>query len=121
MTWWQILITIVGGIIALRVSMNFDINRWMEQKRRNQEERLPYLCTHVRMSPQPEGTLSVQSLFISPYGTTQYTCSRCGFWVIEAGTAHRISAEYWSDPAKRHEYIKREKAFEKAVKKLGRA
>lgn len=117
LTFFQLIIFIVltfGGIIAtifaIRVSLNWV--DFLEYRRKIQKEKLRALCPHV------EGVVSgkkvgVRSCFISPSGTLDSVCSRCGVVV------HHVDEDeirYWADNPK--ELLKREKRFQKAARKF---
>ena len=88
-SWWEIVLGVVAlAAAAIAIRLSFDINKWMESRRKNKEERLRILCPHCYVVPAGHW-YEVKTYFMSPRGTIQWGCSQCGFvvpdrsWVIE--------------------------------------
>ena len=122
MEWWYIPVgaaTLVFSAFAVKVALTFDINRWLEQRQQQGEEKLRNTCPHTYLDLQPDGSVLVESYFFSPFGTSEYLCSKCGFRAMNEATAYRIR-DMWMDPANFSLYVKREKEFVKLARKLGK-
>ena len=68
---------------------------------------------------QPDGSVLMESYFFSPFGTSEYLCTKCGFRAMNEATAYRIR-DMWMDPSNFSLYVKRGKAFVKLANKLGK-
>ena len=122
MEWWYIPLGVASlavSIIAVKFAVTFDINRWMENKRNRDEEKLQNLCPHVYIDLQPDGNILIESHFYSPRGTIQYFCRQCGKMTY-GETIPLYVMRIWSDPANWDSYIKREKDFKKLARKMGK-
>lgn len=109
-----LIILAILGTIAIRITFSFDLNRYMEDKRKRNLSKLKNACTHHQII-QGKDQYAVQPLFISPPGTLQWQCQRCGAIKYFAdGELERMSEYYANNP---EEYIKQEKRFKKLVKK----
>ena len=67
------MLTVGTGAIAVK----FDINRWMEHRRKVREKQLQALCPHCELLVLENGKASAKSLFVSPPGTVAWTCQKC--------------------------------------------
>lgn len=119
MTFWQligVIIALVFGVIVVRISLTFDINKFLERRDKKLSQRLKNACTHLEMSPTGDGQFQVQSLFESPSGTLQWQCQRCGL-IKNHNNDYKTSAEYYAkNPEK---YIEKNREFQKLLKKSG--
>ena len=110
-----LVVTTVLSIVALRV--RFDINRWQENRQKQQGKKLKALCTHTSIDWARGGnSLAVTSYFVSPSMTMMWMCSRCGTQTPDAHTPARIQS-YWQEHP--DEWLKQEKKFAKLARKRG--
>ena len=103
----------VGSILGIQIS--FDLNRFFENRRDQQKERLRALCGHTIIYPSEEG-LRVESLFKSPPMTIAWICSRCGTTTSDRDVPERVT-RYWAENP--DEWNKQEGKFLKQARKLG--
>jgi len=118
MEWWQILILIIAGAIAIRFSLRFDLNRFLEHRRKIRLDQLKNICPHCKIElVDKEGKTKIKCTpyFHKPSGTFNYICSRCGCVVASEEDAGRISRSYAKDPRK---WLEHENKFIKQMKKL---
>lgn len=74
-----ILIFVIAlSIIVIRISFKFDLNKYLESRRKIKLEQLRNICPYLRISPHEGNTFLFESYFSSPFGTTRYVCSQCG-------------------------------------------
>ncbi len=116
MEFWQILILIIVGAIAIRFTFKFDLNRYLENRRKIKIDQLKNICPHCKIEFVGNNQVKVESYFHSPMGTTKYICSRCNRVVESEEDAKRMAENYAKDPKI---FLKNEKRFVKAVKRLG--
>ena len=110
-----LVITTVLSIVALRV--RFDINRWQENRQKQQEKKLKALCTHTSIDWANRGnSLAVTSYFMSPSMTAMWICSRCGTQTLDPYTPTRILSFWGEHP---EEWLKQEKKFTNLARRLG--
>ena len=101
---------------AVRGSIKFDINQWINDRQGRLENRLTKLCPHVRFTFDGD-VYVIKSTFISPSGTMAWQCQQCGKVTydvdgIDAGVT------YWLENI--DELLTRNKKMQKIAKKLGR-
>lgn len=114
--WLGWVIALVASTVAIRGSIRFDINDWLRERRKQQEENLRALCPHVH-GTEEKGRLALVSAYVSPSGTRAWQCQICGHETYDERVIER-EAEYWArNPI---ELIKRRRRMEKLAKKLGR-
>lgn len=73
-----LLVIVILGVVAIRISIQFDINEWLKGKKAANLTKLRNACPHVSVSNTDDGNSAWQSLFISPPGTMQWQCQQCG-------------------------------------------
>lgn len=118
-SFWQLIvaiITLVFSFIAVRISLNFDINKYLERRDNKNMQKLKNACTHLEMIPLEDNQFQVQSLFESPSGTLQWQCQRCGL-VRNHNNDYESKAEYFAKHP--DEYLKQNNKFSKLLKKCG--
>jgi len=113
-----LLIVAIIGTIAIRVTFSFDLNRYFEDKRKRYIPRLQNACTHLEfISDDKTRKVGFQSLFISPPGTLQWQCQRCGLVKhLQDNEIERQAEYYLQNP---DEFKKQNKKFSKLLKKAG--
>jgi hypothetical protein len=119
LTFWHLVIgfvVLVFGVVAIRISLTFDLNRYLDSRKSTLRAKAKNACTHFDIEPVGDD-IQVQSLFISPPGTSQYQCQRCGLTKhIQDGEVEAM-AEYWLKHV--DEYNKQQEKFHKILKKIG--
>lgn len=112
-------LAIIGMLIAavaVRGIVKFDVNQWLNDRRKRLEDNLRMLCPHVRTFVSGN-TVEVHSTFISPPGTVAWQCQICGKTNYD-GSAIGAQVQYWC--ANPNALSERNKEMEKLAKKLGR-
>ena len=119
MEFWQIIVLIIvaimGGIV-LKVTLSFDVNRWLESRRAHQKENLQTICPHSYLRKTPGGDLRIDSHFNSPVGTVYWMCNQCGFWTMDPSLPGEFIDHWASGP---RDLVERQEKFEKLARKLG--
>lgn len=115
MEWYEWIILIIAGAIALRISFKFDLNRFLENRRKIKIDQLKNICPHCRIEILDNKKGKIEPYFHTPFGTTNYVCSRCGCVVPSEEDAIRICKNYAKNPKR---FLKNEKRFIKQMKKL---
>ena len=114
MNFYQILAIIVISAIAIRISFKFDMNRFLENRRKIKIDQLKNICPHVK--PTKVGDkFAFESFFSSPLGTMKWICSQCGCIVESEDDVNRIGKQYLKNPDL---VFKKQKKFIKKAKKL---
>lgn len=108
-----LVIIIVISIIAIRISFKFDLNKYLENRRKIKIDQLKNICPHGRIV-KIGGKFGFESFFVSPVGTMDYICSQCNAIVGEEHL-NRINETYKENPSL---VFKKQKKFTKRVKKL---
>ena len=114
MNFYQILAIIVISAIAIRISFKFDLNRFLENRRKIKIDQLKNICPHCKIEVKDK-KLFIQPYFSSPIGTTKHICSRCGCVVESEEDIKRICENYAKNTER---FFKNEKRFVKKAKKL---
>ena len=120
MEFWEILawtFALFMGIIAVKITLSFDFNRWLETRRAHQEENLQAICPHCYLSITPGGDLRIDSHFNSPRGTVYWMCNQCGLWILDGSLPERIMKEWARDL---EGLMERQRRLNKLARKLGR-
>lgn len=110
-----IIITFFLWIIVVRISFNFDINKYLESKKKDIKHKLKNTCTHVKVI-EVDWNKWFQSTFVSPSWTLSYYCEKC--WLIKNVIDEKDEdsrMKYYMGNIK--EYKKQEKKFKKLLKK----
>ncbi len=110
-----LLILLVLSIIVIRISFKFDINKFLETRRKIKRDQLKNICPHGRIIDVNGNRISFESLFASPVGTRQWECSQCGCVVDHEDDVNRINERYKDNPSI---ILKKQKEFIKKAKKL---
>ncbi|MYE60902.1 MAG: hypothetical protein F4235_02335 [Candidatus Dadabacteria bacterium] len=67
---------VLAGIAVFSVAIKFDLNAFLENRRREQFARLKAMCPHCVLAEEGGQTV-IEGLVISPPGTLQAHCTRC--------------------------------------------
>ena len=78
-----VVIAVIGGIFAIRLSLSFDLNQWIRERPLRRLHRAQRRCPHIETFDEvdEEGRISsveVRSLFAQPPGSTTWICAQCG-------------------------------------------
>ena len=115
MTFLQILILIIAGAVAIRFTFKFDLNKYLESRRKIKLDQLKNICPHGRITNiTDKGVITFESFFVSPFGTMDYICSQCNA-VVGREHADRINQNYIKNPTL---VFDKQKKFSKKAKKL---
>jgi len=110
-----LVIVIVLSIIAIRISFKFDLNKYLENRRKIKLDQLKNICPHGRITNiTDEGVINFESFFVSPVGTMDYICSQCNA-VVGEEHVNRINERYRENPSI---VFEKQKKFTKKAKKL---
>jgi len=111
-----IIITTALSIIAVRISFTFDINKYLESKRKIAENKAKNACTHLFPLYKDNKIAWLKSAFISPVWTTNWVCQKCGMIRYDIDDDYeKLKIKYYFSHNK--EYMKKEKKFEKYLRK----
>jgi hypothetical protein len=119
LSFWQIIgliFAFTASVVAVKITFNFDFNKYLERRDKKLVQRLKNACTHLEMTPADNNNLQVKSLFESPSGTLQWQCQRCGL-VRNHNNDYKERAEYYAKHPEK--YLEQEKKFSKLLKKSG--
>ncbi len=116
MNFYQTLILIIAGAIAIRFTFKFDLNKYFEERRKLRIDQLKNICPHGRIT-KVEDKFAFESFFISPSGMMDYVCSQCSA-VVGKEVIARINERYLKNM---NLVFKKQKKFNKQIKKLGLA
>lgn len=109
------LAAIFGLISIISLSVKFDLNEWLKERRRIKEERLGKLlqeaCPHMLVTKD-----KAFSQFI-PKGNQTWQCDSCGKTTYDENFV-KYNIKYWTDNLK--EYEKAHKKREEIIEKLNR-
>jgi hypothetical protein len=120
LTFWQLIgaiIALVLGVITIRIGIKFDLNRYLENRQKSNMQKLKNACTHLELIPTQDNQLEVRSFLVSPPGTLQWQCQRCGLVKHMADDEYERMANYYMNNL--DEYHKKNKRFHKLLKKSG--
>lgn len=115
MTFLEILILIIIGAFAIRFSFKFDLNKFLENRRKIKIDQLKNICPHGRIIDIKGNQISFESLFSSPIGNHKWICSQCGCIVDHEDDINRINERYSKYPSV---VLVKQKRFIKEAKKL---
>ena len=120
MSWqlfWQVLIGVVVAVFAVRVVATFNVTEWLENRRKWRKEALTAICPHATAYVNADGNPEIRCLIVSPPGTIQAQCQRCGLVVSSIHVAESVMEEWGRDPIG---LVKREHLFIKKAKRYYR-
>ncbi len=112
----KLIIAGVIGFIAIKISLNFDLNKFLENRRQIKINQLKNICPHCKVTlNETTKAFTMESFFHTPVGTVNYYCSQCG---LEVSSQHEIERIY--EPIQQNPvlYIEKQKKFVKQAKKL---
>lgn len=112
-----LIIVVAFSITAiLRFGVQFDLNKYLESRKKKHEALAQVECPHLRFESTDEGVVA-ESLFYTPFGTTNWICRQCGIVIpISPDEANlKKTAEYYLQH--QNEYNQKIKRFERHAKK----
>jgi len=110
-----LILAIALSIIVIRISFKFDINKFLENRRKIKLDQLKNVCPHMHISPHEGNSFCFESFFSSPMGTPKWFCSQCGCIVESQEDVNRLMEPYKKDISL---YLKKQKKFIKEAKRL---
>ena len=109
---------IFGGLIAIRVTFNFDLNKYLDSRKEGYKAKCKNACLHFEFISKGNEHVEVRSFFVSPPGTVSYICQRCGMVRLHLDEEdYQRQVDYYLKNLK--DYHKRNKRFHKLLKKAG--
>lgn len=103
------------GAIAIRFTFKFNLNRYLENRRKIKIDQLKNICPHGRIANiTNDGKVAFESFFVSPVGTMDYICSQCNVKVGEE-QVNRLNERYRNNLDL---IYKKQEEFARRVKKL---
>ena len=117
-TWWQIALLVLAtgfSVLAIKVAITFNVTDWLKRRDEKNQIKVKIVCPHVTMGQDSDGRYFVDSLAVSPPGTTQAQCRQCGQVLIGGlSQADEIATFYQNNPTA---YVIQMKKYKKAVRK----
>jgi len=109
-----IIIVFLLSFIAIKITLQFDINDFLKERRKIRVNQLKNICPHNTVSLENEQFI-IRSLFSSPVGTVNWICSQCGLIVSSQEDTQRLMQSNAENP---EQIMKGQKEFIKQAKKL---
>jgi hypothetical protein len=111
-------IVFVGGIIAVKITFSLDLNKYLESRNEKHKAKAKNACLHFEFVPKSDNEIVVHSFFVSPSGTANYICQRCGLISLHLDQdSMQRTIDYYVKNIK--DYNKQNKKFHKLLKKAG--
>lgn len=107
----------VAAIVVIRLSVTFDLNRFMEGRRSTYAQKLKNACVHFEFIVRSSGQIQVHPFWVSPPGTIAHYCQRCGAETYLQVDAFNETVDFYSTHV--DDYHKQNKRFHKLLKKSG--
>jgi len=118
MEFYQIIILVIIAAVAIRISFKFDLNRYLENRRKIKLDQLKNICTHCKIESLGGKEFKVESYFSKPIGTLNWICSRCHLVVDSEDDVNRFMQSYTKNIEGMKRYLEKEKRFFKQMKSL---
>ncbi len=116
----EILLTIIAiaiSVIAIKITFSFNLNEYLEYRDKKLKDKIKNYCTHAEIV-DIDGKIEIQSTFVSPSGTLNWVCQRCGLQLLHLDKKKETKRlEYFLKNPK--EFKKQESQFKKLIKKAG--
>lgn len=109
------IIIVISSAIAIRISFKFDLNKYLENRRKIRLDQLKNTCPHGRIIDIKGNQVKFESFFTSPAGTQKWICSQCGCVVDHEEDVNRINEKYKQNPSL---ILEKQKKFIKKAKRL---
>ena len=111
------LLIFIAGAIAIKITFNFDVNKYLKDRQERYHSKCKNACLHFEFVPTGD-EIMVNSFFVSPPGTLNYICQKCGLVRLHLDQADlQRTVDYYAKNIK--EYNKQNKRFRKLLKKAG--
>lgn len=114
-----VIIFTLAIIAILKFGINFNLNEYLESRKRRHLLLARKCCPHMGLVPRANNQVEIKSWFYSPSGTLDWVCSKCG-QVIHVSPSEdeiREKADYYLSNPKA--YTKQLKMYNKhAVKSM---
>ena len=110
------LLALILGIIVVRLTATFDINKWLQSRTERREKQVEKLCTHTDIEFLEDGRIYVTSRMHSPPMTIEWICSGCGFHTPDSDFPQKAQQHWARYP---RAWLKREKKRMCLAEKLG--
>lgn len=94
---FEIIVIILLGITALKVIFSFDLNKWQERRDQRLKDRIMRTCPHTSIYLDGDN-IRIESMLISPPGTVQWGCTRCGMVTYDDRLAVSLVELYRRNP-----------------------
>jgi len=110
-----IIALIICSILAFKFAITFDVNKFLESRKKRHLGMARNLCLHMEPFVDDD-TAGFKPFLISPAGTPNYYCQRCGaqFMYVDEEDLERQVEYYLKNPKA---YKKRLKQYNKHMKK----
>ena len=70
------IVVAIVAIVAVRIAITFDINKWQESRRERQKVKFQNICPHVNLKKRGDQFI-IENLMVSPSGTEYWYCQKC--------------------------------------------
>lgn len=110
-----LIIIVIISIVAIRLTFKFDLNRYLENRRKIKLDQLKNICPHCKIEFVDKGQVKITPYFYTDFGNPNYICRRCGCVVPFEEDANRICENYAKNPKR---FLKNEKKFFRKMKRL---
>lgn len=111
-----LLIIVLVGIVAIKITVTFNINDYLKSRHEKDHAKAINACPHTVINMYDDETIVIESRLISPPGTVQWHCQKCGHITSDSMLGERLMKHYSGNV---DELLKQEKRFQKVLKKSG--
>lgn len=108
-----VVILALAIIAILHFGVKFDINEFIESRKKRHRKLAQNYCPHMVIIPRHDNSFQVNSLFYTPFGTPNWFCSRCGAVLPYEPAQEEVEA-------KATYYLNHPKTYKKATRKYDR-
>lgn len=108
-----VVILALAIIAILHFGVKFDINEFIESRKKRHRKLAQSYCPHMDLIPRRDNSFQVNSLFYTPFGTPNWFCSRCGAVLPYEPDQEKIKA-------KATYYLNHPKAYKKTMRKYNK-
>lgn len=105
-----VVILALAIIAILHFGVKFDINEFIESRKKRHRKLSQNYCPHMDFIPRSDNSFQVNPLFYTPFGTPNWFCSRCGAVLPYEPDQEELKA-------KATYYLNHPKAYKKAMRK----
>lgn len=108
-----VVILALAIIAILHFGVKFDINEFIESRKKRHRKLAQNYCPHMVIIPRHDNSFQVNSLFYTPFGTPNWIYSRCGAVLPYEPAQEEVEA-------KATYYLNHPKTYKKAMRKYDR-